>query len=240
MKNICILLFTLSSLFAKCAVDPAPPHVKFEIDRNILQTGAYITLIDDNKDIEYDRTQLISPDMDVYYFMFPVNTFKIKIKFKDSTEKISSIIYNQSRYSIYAVHLNSDKNITVTDITVHVKNTFILNFLFYAFLFFIIIKILPTWIILFPKDILGFLKYYGLAQLIYSLFFPLLIFFFHSKGLLISVIGLVIVIFIDNKILKTLYLNTKKDGRITISIILSAIFTILFCFYLLIAFMIFI
>jgi len=198
MKNICILLFTLASLYAKCAIDPAPEHAKFELDSIIIKSGAYISLIDNQTDFEHDRTQIIRSGNDYYYFMFPGKTFKIKIKFNDSTERCSSIISNKSRYSIFYINLNSEKNLTITDITSHVKNNVLLKFIFLAILFFIIIKIIPTSAIIFPKDILTFLKYYGSAQLIYSILFSLLIFFFHGKGLLISVIGLLIVLFFDN------------------------------------------
>jgi hypothetical protein len=239
MKYIFILLIAFTTTFAWCAVDPAPEHVEFKIDNNILKSGANISLLDyvQIKNIRHeDRIQVIKPEIESYYFMFPSKSFRIKIQFKDSTEKITSIIKNNSHYSIYTINLNPDNKLIVSDVTNYSNKIFLLNFIAFTSLFFLIIKILPTWIIFFPKDILTFMKYYGLAQLSYSITFSILTFFFSGKGLLISIFVILISIAIDNKILTEIFLDTKKAGRITGSIILTTILTIIFCIFLLFSF----
>jgi hypothetical protein len=231
MKQILILLFTINSIVAWCAVDPAPEHVEIKIDSEILKNGAYISLVDIAK-IEgistEDRIQLIRPETETYYFMFPSESIKIKIQFKDSTEKVTSIINKNSRYSIYKINLDHDNKLAISDITNYIEKYSLLKFIAFTSLVFLIIKILPTWIIFYPKDSLTFMKYYGLAQLAYSIVFSILIFFFHGNGLLISIFVFLISIAIDNKILHKIYHDSKKAGRISVSMVITIILTILF------------
>jgi hypothetical protein len=111
-----------------------------------------------------------------------------------------------------------------------------LKFIAFASLVFLIIKILPTWIIFHPKDSLTFLKYYGLAQIAYLIVFSILTFFFHGKGLLFSILVFLITIAIDNKILNKIYVDSNKANRIPVSLIATMILTIFFCVMQLFAF----
>jgi hypothetical protein len=238
-KSISAILLIFISIGARCAVDPAPEHATFELDSKIRLTGAYISLIDsvpDHNITAQDRIQIISADADSYYFMFPGKSLKIKIVFRDSTQKYASITNNKSRYPKYVVKLNQQNTLLISDITNYVDRITLLNFIAIAFVIFIIIKLLPTWIIIFPKDKLTFVKHYGLAQVVYSLLFSFLIFFFHGSGALISVILLFIALSVDNYILKNDYLDTKGSRRISISIFLSTLFTLAFCIVMLFAF----
>jgi len=238
MKRIFILLLVLISLGAKCAVDPAPPHIALNIDNNIRNKAAYISIISydqDNKTQNYDKSCIIEPEVDNYFIVFSGDLFKIKIKFKDSTEKYTSVIQRKTRYSNYIVSLSPEGNISFTDNTDHLKNNALINFLFYAFLFFLLIKLLPTFIIIFPKDLLNFIKCYGLIQIVYFIAFAFLTFFFHDKGMLISIFLLLIALIIDYRILNKNYLNTKGKARVFGSIILSAILTFVFCLFVMLA-----
>ena len=241
MKHICILLFTLNSLFAWSAVDPAPDYVRFKLDSNIMKYGAYISLTESvpfKQHYSEDRNQIINQGTDFYYFRFPANSLIITIKFKDSTEKHTSIVNIEEHYSTYEISLNPDNNIVVTDITNYLKNKSILKFIPFAVLFFLVIKILPAWIIFSPMDKIKFLKYYGSAQLVYSILFSIITFLFHGKGLLISLIVFFIFIAIDSRILNILYRDSKNAGRISGSIILSVLLTIVFNVFLLFAYLI--
>jgi hypothetical protein len=241
MKYVCILLFALFSLFAWSAVDPAPDYVRFKLDSNIMKYGAYISLTESVPIKQFnteDRIQIIKQETDFYYFRFPGNSLKITIIFRDSTEKYTSIINNEEYYSTYKISLNPDNNIVATDITNYLKNISLLKFIPFAVLCFLILKILPTWIIFSPKDTMKFLKYYGMAQLAYSILFAILTFLFHAKGLLISFMVILVFIVIDNRILNFLYGDSKNAGRISVSILLTVLLTIAFSVFQLFAYLI--
>jgi hypothetical protein len=241
MKQVLSLIFIICSFVALCAVDPAPDHAEFKIDGEILKKGVYISLIDISKTqgiSAEDRIQLIRSETESYYFMFPSKSFKIKIQFKDSTEKVTSIINNNSHYSIYKINLDYSNKLVISDITNSIKNISLLKFIAFASLVFLIIKLLPTWIIFYPKDSLTFLKYYGLAQIAYLIVFSILTFFFHGKGLLFSILVFLITIAIDNKILNNIFVDSNKANRIPVSLIATMILTIFFCVIQLFAFVI--
>jgi hypothetical protein len=239
MKYLITLTFIIFSLFVWSAIDPAPDNAEFRLDKQILNKGISILLFDspeNHRNYNEDSIQHIYPEIESYYFYFPGKYFRIKIQFSDSTEKVTSLIKNNFNYSIYKIDLNSDDKLVVTDITNYIETSSSLKFVVIFSFLFIIIKVLPTWIIFSPKDFSLFIKYYGLAQLTYSIVFSILTFFFHGIGLLFSILFFLIAIAIDKKILNKIFLNTKKSGSITGSIVTTLILTILFCIFELFAF----
>jgi hypothetical protein len=229
MKRTIIVLLMLIPLLS-IAVDPAPPHVTFKLNDNLKFKLAYITLVDSlsgNDDPYHDKIVFINSDQDEYYFYFRRNDFKIMLKFKDSTEVYPPAIHKNDRYSKYYISLDSKQKLIITEKT-EVENASLAEFLFFAFLCFLLLKIFLAWIFLFPKDIKQFLKAYGILQLIYITVATILVILLKGAGVLLTILVLMGALISDYYILKQNYFGSKGKRRIIVLLVVTAVFTMLF------------
>ncbi len=227
MKITFTFLFLLLIInFGRAAVDPAPPSITIAVDSLVRQYIGYIII--NEQSIENDSYQaskcIVKDDTENYYFSIIYGNYDVKVKYKDSTEHIFKNINNSSKNTFHNIYMNSDNDLKIRDITAKIQSKYRLRFIKLVALL-LLIKILPTSLIIRPKNASSFLLKYILPQIGYLIIYSLLIYFIGMLGMLIGFAIYALAIIIDKKTLKIILPNAKYINRISNSITVSIVLT---------------